>query len=139
MLTATGFGGWGWAHGLAAGQEIARLVRDDEPRGASFAIGPRRVGHGLAKHVSNLGEVAKDAVGDHVRRTVSARCTHLGCLVRWNRADDSWDCPCHGSRFAPDGSVLHGPATDAPEPLDDGSGRRRCGANPPRHGAAPEA
>ena len=41
---------------------------------------------------------------------VSATCTHLGCQVNWNRAERSWDCPCHGSRFAPDGTVLQGPA-----------------------------
>jgi glycine/D-amino acid oxidase-like deaminating enzyme/nitrite reductase/ring-hydroxylating ferredoxin subunit len=42
---------------------------------------------------------------------VSLRCTHLGCLVRFNAAERSWDCPCHGSRFDVDGSVLEGPAT----------------------------
>jgi nitrite reductase/ring-hydroxylating ferredoxin subunit len=42
---------------------------------------------------------------------VSLRCTHLGCLLRWNAAERSWDCPCHGSRFDPDGKVLEGPAT----------------------------
>jgi Rieske Fe-S protein len=42
---------------------------------------------------------------------VSLRCTHLGCLLRFNSAERSWDCPCHGSRFDVDGNVLEGPAT----------------------------
>ena len=45
-----------------------------------------------------------------VVHAVSARCTHLGCTVRFNDAEKSWDCPCHGSRFGIDGAVLHGPA-----------------------------
>jgi Rieske Fe-S protein len=41
---------------------------------------------------------------------VSAACTHKGCTVTWNNADRTWDCPCHGSVYAADGSVIHGPA-----------------------------
>src|SRR5205085_5271433 len=41
---------------------------------------------------------------------VSLRCTHLGCLVRFDAAERSWICPCHGSRFDVDGAVLEGPA-----------------------------
>ncbi|MFE2755698.1 FAD-dependent oxidoreductase [Actinosynnema sp. NPDC059335] len=53
--------------------------------------------------------VYRDEAG--VAHGVSLRCTHLGCLVRFNAAERSWDCPCHGSRFDVDGSVLEGPAT----------------------------
>lgn len=49
---------------------------------------------------------------------LSARCTHLGCLVQFNDAERVWECPCHGSRFATDGSILHGPATRPLEPLE---------------------
>ena len=46
-----------------------------------------------------------------VERRVSPVCPHLGGIVNWNDADESWECPLHGSRFAPDGKLLEGPAT----------------------------
>ena len=60
--------------------------------------------------------VSRDAGG--TVHALSARCTHLGCIVQFNRAESSWDCPCHGSRFAQDGTVLDGPAVDPLERLD---------------------
>jgi nitrite reductase/ring-hydroxylating ferredoxin subunit len=55
-------------------------------------------------------QIAVSRDRDGVLRSVSARCTHLGCIVDFNDAEQSWDCPCHASRFALDGTVLQGPA-----------------------------
>jgi nitrite reductase/ring-hydroxylating ferredoxin subunit len=52
--------------------------------------------------------VHRDAAG--LLHEHSAVCPHLGCIVQWNGAEKSWDCPCHGSRFDADGTVLNGPA-----------------------------
>lgn len=51
----------------------------------------------------------------HVR---SASCTHLGCIVHWNSTEQCWDCPCHGSQFAPDGTALNGPAVSGLAPAE---------------------
>jgi Rieske Fe-S protein len=56
--------------------------------------------------------VARSMDADGCVHAVSARCTHMGCIVDWNNEAQSWDCPCHGSRFSPAGAVLHGPAVD---------------------------
>ena len=55
--------------------------------------------------------VYKDAQGG--LHAVSAICTHQGCTVEFNPADTTWDCPCHGSRFTTDGTVIQGPAIKA--------------------------
>ncbi|MEU0787357.1 FAD-dependent oxidoreductase [Streptomyces sp. NPDC006173] len=60
--------------------------------------------------------VHRDGRGD--LHAVSAVCTHLGCLVAFNNAERTWECPCHGSRFGIDGQVLQGPALRPLEPQD---------------------
>jgi glycine/D-amino acid oxidase-like deaminating enzyme/nitrite reductase/ring-hydroxylating ferredoxin subunit len=56
------------------------------------------------------GKVAAYRAEDGTLHAVSAICTHLGCQVKWNEAERSWDCPCHGSRFDFTGRVIQGPA-----------------------------
>jgi glycine/D-amino acid oxidase-like deaminating enzyme/nitrite reductase/ring-hydroxylating ferredoxin subunit len=68
---------------------------------------------GVIRRGSSKIAVSRDDQGSlHVR---SAVCPHMGCIVSWNSTEHSWDCPCHGSRFTPDGKLLNGPALG---PLD---------------------
>jgi glycine/D-amino acid oxidase-like deaminating enzyme/nitrite reductase/ring-hydroxylating ferredoxin subunit len=71
--------------------------------------------HALAPGEAGLRELDGEKVAayrdQHGRlHAVSGRCTHLGCLVAWNAAERTWDCPCHGSRYTYDGQVIQGPA-----------------------------
>ncbi len=95
----------GWVGRSLVGDHVKALLTDDD----ELKPGEGRVVGGP------LSPRAECVTADGVRHCVSARCTHVGCLVRWNATEESWDCPCHGSRFAPDGTVLEGPAR---APLD---------------------
>lgn len=69
------------------------------------------VGRGEGKLITVEGQKVaayRDDTGN--LHAVSAVCSHLGCIVNWNSAEKSWDCPCHGARFNCEGKVLHGPA-----------------------------
>jgi Rieske Fe-S protein len=58
----------------------------------------------------------RDEGGD--LHAMSSVCPHRGCDVEWNGDEKVWDCPCHGSKFAADGAVLHGPATQPLPPAE---------------------
>ena len=89
-----------------------RFVQDRITQRGS--VSPEELGPGEGQ-VTSKGRkqvaVARDSEG--ALHAISARCTHMGCIVNWNPAETTWDCPCHGSRFAIDGKVIEGPAVDA--------------------------
>ena len=62
--------------------------------------------------VSFLGAVGEDGFESikNLLTPTPKRCPHLGCALKWNKAEHSWDCPCHGSRFTQGGKLLENPA-----------------------------
>ena len=82
--------------GYVTGGDVAST--DDIAPGEGAIV--RRGAHKIAAY--------RDANGTLLER--SAVCTHVGCIVHWNPLEKCWDCPCHGSQFQPDGSVINGPA-----------------------------
>ena len=85
------------------------LLRDRLARAAGDSLTDLKPGDGKILKLRGKKVAAyRDAKGKVTLR--SPVCTHLGCIVRWNNADQTWDCPCHGSRFLTDGKVFSGPA-----------------------------
>jgi Rieske Fe-S protein len=88
------------------------LVRDRLRAPEGEAVAEVKPGEGkILKINGKRMAVSRDANGNLSKR--SAVCTHMGCIVRWNSAEATWDCPCHGSRFRADGTVISGPAETA--------------------------
>ena len=118
IYVATGFDKWGMTNGVAAARTILGRILGEEPTWSRplsrRSIGPSAVAQ-LATINAKVGLAAAGSVVDRVRNErpceVFGVCTHLGGLLHWNDVESSWDCPLHGSRFSPDGSVLEGPAT----------------------------
>ena len=105
LYVATGFGKWGMSTAMAAATVLSDLIRDkDNPYAALFS--PSR----SILHRQLLCNGVETTV--NLLRPTVPRCPHLGCALKWNAGEHSWDCPCHGSRFGEDGKLRNGPATD---------------------------
>lgn len=103
VYVATGFNAWGMTNSMVAANVLAQLL-DGKESILSRALRPDRPV--LHKQLfCNLGETVADFAIPTVKR-----CPHLGCALKWNPYEHSWDCPCHGSRFAEDGKLLNSPA-----------------------------
>lgn len=92
------------------------LVRDR--LAPAEAESPREIKPGEGKILTIDGQRVACSRDEKGKLTaVSAVCTHMGCIVHWNRPEHTWDCPCHGSRFQADGKVMAGPAESPLEPV----------------------
>ena len=140
VYVAAGFGGWGMTNSMVAGMILRDLILERENPWADLYDPNRINLKSLPQFAKQSAQVAKHFVGDRLTvadtvepgegkivntedgvvavhmaedgslSALSPACTHMGCFVQWNSAEKSWDCPCHGSRFARDGTVIHGPA-----------------------------
>lgn len=116
VYISTGNRKWGLSTSLASAKIITdQITGQVNPATALFAPDRTNFGAFLLQSLKLTGRVAKEFTAGHIARTNAPICTHLGCRTKWNNAEQTWDCPCHGSRFRKDGSVLEGPAT---KPLD---------------------
>ncbi len=122
IFTATGFKGWGMAHSMVAARVISDAIQRKENDWAGlYDPWDRSFTKGAGALLSQAAESIKGLVIDKLISGDPA-CTHMGCTTKWNEAERSWDCPCHGSRFDERGEVVHGPAIaplKSPPPAGD--------------------
>ncbi len=135
VFVATGFNAWGMTGGTLAGMIINDIILEKSNPYAEIFDLNRTTKQTTAKTTASVktaskpkfdtnnlkpgqGKVIevnhqkialyKDKQGEVT--AMSAVCPHMGCIVNFNSKDQTWDCPCHGSRFTPDGKVINGPA-----------------------------
>ena len=105
LYVATGFNKWGMTSSMAAASLLTDLALGRKnPYGSLFSpsrtvLRPQLAANGLESVLGLLTPTAP-------------RCPHMGCALKYNAAEHSWDCPCHGSRFGEDGTLIDNPATD---------------------------
>lgn len=108
FYVASGFNKWGMTGAMCAALALSDILCKNESAFAKvFApergiLTPQLFANGFETTLNLITPTKK-------------RCPHLGCALKWNAAEHSWDCPCHGSRFGSDGTLLDGPATDGIE------------------------
>ena len=105
LYTVTGFNKWGMTSAMAAAMVLCDLIQGrDNPYSALFSPSRSILRPQLA---INAAETAAGLL-----TPTAPRCPHLGCALKYNPQEHSWDCPCHGSRFGEDGMLIDNPAAD---------------------------
>lgn len=105
LYVATGFNKWGMSSSMVAAIILTDLVCGRSNPYTHVFSPSRSIWH------PQLAINAFESMAGILTPT-TPRCPHMGCALKYNRAEHSWDCPCHGSRFAKDGELLDNPATD---------------------------
>lgn len=109
LYVASGFNKWGMTSSMVAATLLCDLIQGKEnPCQAVFSPSRRILRPQLAV---NLAESAL-----HFFTPFGPRCPHMGCKLKYNAEEQSWDCPCHGSRFTKEGRLIDNPATDNKKP-----------------------
>ena len=104
LYVATGFNKWGMTSSMISAMILSDLVQGRENPFADVFSPQRPMAY--PQLLSNV----KESAGGLLKFT-KPRCPHLGCALEWNSMEHSWDCPCHGSRFSEDGTLMDNPAT----------------------------
>lgn len=104
VFVATGFNKWGMTNAMVGANILCELVQEKHNPYADVYCPSRSILH------PQLAVNAFESVVGLLTPTVP-RCPHLGCALKYNRTEHSWDCSCHGSRFAKDGKLIDNPAT----------------------------
>ena len=103
LYVATGFNKWGMTGSMAAANILTDMICGKQNECAHIFAPDRSIWK--PQLAINCFEALTNLLYPTVRR-----CPHLGCALKWNKQERSWDCSCHGSRFAPDGKLLNNPA-----------------------------
>ncbi|MBR3818852.1 MAG: FAD-dependent oxidoreductase [Clostridia bacterium] len=104
LYVATGFNKWGMTQSMVAARLICNMITKKKNRYEEIYYPSRSVLHPqLFKNIIETGK--------NILTFSKPRCPHLGCALKWNKYEHSWDCPCHGSRFSEDGKLLDNPST----------------------------
>ena len=104
LYVATGFNKWGMTSSMVSAQLLTDLILGKPNPYAGLFSPSRSMLH------PQLGINMLESTKNILTPTVP-RCPHLGCALKWNPQEHSWDCPCHGSRFTADGKLIDNPAT----------------------------
>ena len=105
VFVATGFNKWGMTNAMVAAELLCDLVQcKANPYTTVFDPSRTLLRPQLAVNTFD------SLVG--LLTPTAPRCPHLGCALKYNRIEHTWDCPCHGSRFTEEGQLIDNPATD---------------------------